>query len=1178
MNNEIILPGLEMLRLARPNVSRSVILFRHVSGGRRWYGESAKGEEANIGEEIIEWQRDGTIRRRDAISRSRQKDMMYLAKGRPFMELLPMASSLLEEGKIQMAETLMMYMNRFYLSDFKKHRDASLINRFLRLYTETNDSWGVKKWKDWLFSRSVIHPDCMSYAILFNYYLRKGAEKDCRALAEQFPLDCITMKEILDTEFIRPEDIVKLCTILNVAVKPDDQDRICVDEIAGDLFENSTVTPRTFEGLPEVNSIRSKSDGISFLKESVKILRENPGTDLYAVQERLERDCYSATSQKLRSELEYYVKATKATKYSTDMKRQLGMWQISFTKYIKKSLLNAANLHEQSQKPIGVGSGLLFSSILSSIEADKISLITLQEMTRAASFDISMGSASVPLVRLAMNIANCLEREVFAQQVSQKSFLQHTKLSPQHLAKIFKNRGLFEITMRRQYAALERNVDALRDGWIPRWTPRLKSEIGVYVISLALECLRFVGPDSKSYPAFTHRVMSTNGQSIGVLEVNTEVFKLMSVESATPFVEPWSMPMLVPPRPWITYNSGGYLTHKTSSVRFKEDPLHMALIHQADKEGKLEKILCGLDVLGRTAWKINDKILSVALNMWNSGVNVATLEAPFEGSLLEYKAKDSFSSHEEYVEYVRRAMERKENISKSHSNMCDTNYKLEIARQFVGLLFYLPHSVDFRGRAYPIPPHLSHVGSDLSRGLMIFAEGRPLGERGIRWLKIQLANMAGYDKASFDERVAYAERHLDEVYDCADAPLTGRQWWKKADEPWQCLATCIELASALRSPDPTQYISHLPCQQDGSCNGLQHYAALGGDVDGAKQVNLSPSDRPQDVYSAVANLVSAQIEKDAASDPDHIAGKLLGKINRKIVKQTVMTNVYGVTMFGARQQIQDRLKEFNVVSSESYKDARAYIAMAVFNSLGRLFDNAQRIQTWLTEASFEIAKSVPPEVSSHFGIGIETDDDGNVLKPPRRTRKWMEREDPADRYPQTSVYWTTPLGFQVLQPYNKMRSVSLRTVLQNINLRISSKFDPVDVQKQSSAFPPNFVHSLDATHMFMTALACYEAKVTFASVHDCFWTHAATVDEMSVILREQFIKLHSQPILERLRDEFVERYRGYIVPEGLNKGRGPSGDIRHIQVSNWRPISIPPIPPKGDFDINLVKNSDYFFS
>lgn len=48
-------------------------------------------------------------------------------------------------------------------------------------------------------------------------------------------------------------------------------------------------------------------------------------------------------------------------------------------------------------------------------------------------------------------------------------------------------------------------------------------------------------------------------------------------------------------------------------------------------------------------------------------------------------------------------------------------------------------------------------------------------------------------------------------------------------------------------------------------------------------------------------------------------------------------------------------------------------------------------------------------------------------------------------------------------------------------------------------------------------------KLTFASVHDSYWTHATSVDEMSVILRDTFIDLHSQDILGKLREEVRSR-------------------------------------------------------
>lgn len=54
--------------------------------------------------------------------------------------------------------------------------------------------------------------------------------------------------------------------------------------------------------------------------------------------------------------------------------------------------------------------------------------------------------------------------------------------------------------------------------------------------------------------------------------------------------------------------------------------------------------------------------------------------------------------------------------------------------------------MDFRGRVYPVPPHLNHLGSDLARSMLVFAESRPLGPKGLDWLKIHLINLTGLKK------------------------------------------------------------------------------------------------------------------------------------------------------------------------------------------------------------------------------------------------------------------------------------------------------------------------------------------------------------------------------------------------------------------------------------------------
>lgn len=281
---------------------------------------------------------------------------------------------------------------------------------------------------------------------------------------------------------------------------------------------------------------------------------------------------------------------------------------------------------------------------------------------------------------------------------------------------------------------------------------------------------------------------------------------------------------------------------------------------------------------------------------------------------------------------------------------------------------YFPHNMDFRGRAYPMPPHLNHLGNDLCRGLLLFADAKPLGPNGLNWLKVQVSSLMGNDKVSFEDRVSYADAHLDDIFDSADKPLEGRRWWMSADSPWQCLATCLELTAALRSPVPSEFMSRLPIHQDGSCNGLQHYAALGGDLIGAQQVNMTRSEKPQDVYSGVAQKVLEFTLNDAAKGvPEALLMK--DRINRKLVKQTVMTNTYGVTFIGARKQVQSRLREARGAGKEtlppltdSQMDACSqYITLKIFESMGAMFSGAREIQKWLNSTAGLIARSITPE-------------------------------------------------------------------------------------------------------------------------------------------------------------------------------------------------------------------------
>lgn len=501
---------------------------------------------------------------------------------------------------------------------------------------------------------------------------------------------------------------------------------------------------------------------------------------------------------------------------------------------------------------------------------------------------------------------------------------------------------------------------------------------------------------------------------------------------------------------------------------------------------------------------------------------------------------------------------------------CDTVYKLQVAEEFAQEdEMYFPFNVDFRGRVYPIPPHLNHLGSDLSRSLLIFKEPKRLGENGLRWLKIHLANLYGVNKCSFDDRVAFVDQHLDQIIDSARQPLDGNRWWADAEYPFLALGVCFDIERAYQCENPQDYESCLPIHQDGSCNGLQHYAALGQDSEGAFHVNLTPTDKPQDVYTGVADRVVEQMRQDATMEigaeiekpefPIEMqrmaqqletletteafneaveeyrrqvavykryqsrvmkkkhANLVLNYINRKVVKQTVMTSVYGVTFIGARKQINARLEEQMLENSSELGpdwetdvyNGSCYAARVTMESMGGLFHAAKNIMDWLSACASIVASQGQP------------------------------------------MAWVTPLGIPVVQPYRRQGSIQIKTRVQHVVVSLTENL-PVSAQRQRTAFPPNYVHSLDSTHMLMTALGCKEAGVTFAAVHDSFWTHAGSVETMNSCLRQEFVNLyHNNQLLEELRDQLQIRF--------------PSCDF-------------PPVPEKKDFDVTQVLDSPYFFN
>jgi DNA-directed RNA polymerase len=168
--------------------------------------------------------------------------------------------------------------------------------------------------------------------------------------------------------------------------------------------------------------------------------------------------------------------------------------------------------------------------------------------------------------------------------------------------------------------------------------------------------------------------------------------------------------MLVPPKPWLGHNNGGYLyspskysyTHiaprftgalsAASVVRLKETNEQLSYLKEADSSGAIELVYACLDVLGRTPWIINRSVFEVALAAWNSGKEYPRIPPLHLEQDIPEPPSDS-SDMGEKVRYQLKLKTLSHQKQSNHSDRCSVNYKMEIARS-VRSHFLSPFKLD----------------------------------------------------------------------------------------------------------------------------------------------------------------------------------------------------------------------------------------------------------------------------------------------------------------------------------------------------------------------------------------------------------------------------------------------------------------------------------------------------
>lgn len=433
-------------------------------------------------------------------------------------------------------------------------------------------------------------------------------------------------------------------------------------------------------------------------------------------------------------------------------------------------------------------------------------------------------------------------------------------------------------------------------------------------------------------------------------------------------------------------------------------------------------VAAAVNKVQHVAWRVNQQVLELALEC-ATRPDCCPLVTPID-------------RHTDYQGYMktRRQVGQERNI-------------LASADTFKGAPIWYPYRLDYRGRMYAAGGSLNPQGTDLAKGLLRFdQEGRKPCEEGMHaWVRHGL-NKWGTPSLN-PEQTLKTYDELQPVFDTfkRDPLGTRHLWGTEAKQPWQFIAWLL---------DDTYSV---PIQVDGTCNGLQHLAALCRDTEVAHAVNMLPEDEPQDIYNNVAQSAKALI----------IAGtyreglQYINKIDRDRAKPVVMPLPYGITKYSALGAVY-----------ASFDEERNETTKAVGNAL------------WHAATS--------------------------CTKPERDLMEWVVVvcQDTIERneWPQ----WQAPDGF-----VTKLRPK--RDTYHNVAIASGQVYRPLDRSmdpaRTARAAAPNLIHSLDSAHC---RAILREAPFAVSPIHDCFACLPYHMPELAQIIRKEFINLHRDRILEQL--------------------------------------------------------------
>jgi DNA-directed RNA polymerase, mitochondrial len=541
------------------------------------------------------------------------------------------------------------------------------------------------------------------------------------------------------------------------------------------------------------------------------------------------------------------------------------------------------------------------------------------------------------------------------------------------------------------------------------------------------------------------------------------------------------------PDPWVGLNEGGPADARALDsvllVRTRHKDIHAA-VETAITDGAMRPVLDALSTLQSVPWKINKQILEVMKGCVDKHIVVPGLYNSSSASKT-FKGRAGWTRVSEDIKEADKLMEAER--------------------------FWTPVNVDWRGRINTMTS-FNYQGEERRSALFLFAEGEPINERGLYWLKVHTANTGNFNKISkkpFDARIAWVDENRELIEKIAAKPGDNLQW-TEASDPFMFIAACFELSAAWSAQQlGSPFTTHLPVSFDGSCSGLQHLCGMTREPEGSK-VNLTPNETPQDTYQTVADEVIKRLEQE----PDNAEAKrwLTSGVTRDVVKRSVMTYFYGSKSYGMAEHLRD-----DYMASLMDKVKRGDLEEHPF---GDGYEQGQAAQ-FLAGHIYEAIKTVGPL--------------------PAKAMRFLQKLAGLLANSGEPLRWTTPIGLPWINRYHLETKKRVKLWLHDHGVKIA--YEPqiylqtrtIHKSQSVNRAVPNFVHACDAAHLMMTVNAAASEGITnIVTVHDSFGCLATQAERFRRIIREQFVQMYTDhDVLTEIFDRAKEDLEGN--PTALKK-------------------------------------------